>query len=247
MTLHTLSRSVSWMFSSQTARSSSHGRNFFPSAAGALNVDKSDRDMLGGWTAQESDRYNRVAWVRVRAVQALVAKTFSNRGNCDPLLEGDAIEEFRLFLQKQGCSAEVHAEYIQKVSRRAFALLPRVQEVPEEDGESEKWNRERCNRWKKMLLRRSWRQRDRQMYGRNSKFGTLTELRNLPMSPKRRADSSERVCSQASTSPPARRKESRRCTSSDHATRTGAHPTECASGAHETKVRRIPAITRQTR
>ena len=113
------------------------GRNFLPSAAGALKVDKSDRDMLGGWMAQESDRYNRVARVRIRTVQALVAKTFSDRDNHDPLLEGDAIEEFRLFLQKQGCSAEVQAEYIQKVSRRAFAFLPRVQEVPEEEGESE--------------------------------------------------------------------------------------------------------------
>ena len=53
------------------------GRNFVPSAAGALNVDKSDRDMLGGWMAQESDRYNRVARARIRAVQAQVAKTFS--------------------------------------------------------------------------------------------------------------------------------------------------------------------------
>ena len=129
MTLLTPSKSVSWMFSSRTARSSSHTERvtsgaltlegIFFSAAGALNVDKSDRDMLGGWMAQESDRYNRVARVRIRAVQAVVAKTFSDRGKHDPLLEGDAIEEFRLFLQKQGCSAEVQAEYIQKVSRRA--------------------------------------------------------------------------------------------------------------------------------
>ena len=113
------------------------GRNFLPSAAGALNVNKSDRDMLGGWMLQESDRYNRVARVRIRAVQAQVAKTFSDREKHDPLLEGDTIEEFRLFLQKQGCSAEVQNEYIQKVSRRAFAFLPRVQEVPEEEGVSE--------------------------------------------------------------------------------------------------------------
>ena len=113
------------------------GRNFLPSAAGALNVDKSDCDMLGGWMAQESDRYNRVARVRIRAVQAQVTQTFSNHEKHDPLLEGDTIEEFRLFLQKQGCSGEVQTEYIQKVSRRAFAFLPRVQEVPEEEGVSE--------------------------------------------------------------------------------------------------------------
>ena len=37
------------------------GRHFLPSAAAALNVEKSDCDMLGGWMAQESDRYNRIA------------------------------------------------------------------------------------------------------------------------------------------------------------------------------------------
>ena len=93
--------------------------------------------MLGRWMAQESDRYNRVARARIRAVQAQVAKTFSDREEDDPLLEGDPIEEFRLFRQKQGCSAEVQNEYIQKVSRRAFAFLPRVQELPEEEGVSE--------------------------------------------------------------------------------------------------------------
>ena len=36
--------------------------------------------------------------------QSLVARTFPDQSNHDPLLEGDAIEEFRLFLQKQGTS-----------------------------------------------------------------------------------------------------------------------------------------------
>ena len=75
--------------------------------------------------AQESDRYNRVARVRIRAVQAQVAKTFSDREEHDPLLEGDTIEEFRLFLQKQGCSAEVQTEYyIQKVSKACLCFPP---------------------------------------------------------------------------------------------------------------------------
>ena len=44
------------------------GRNFLPSAASALIVEQSDRDMLGGLMAQESDRYNRVAKVRIQVV-----------------------------------------------------------------------------------------------------------------------------------------------------------------------------------
>ena len=172
-----------WLFSHGTGHfwSSHSGRNFLPSAAAALNVEKSDRDMLGGWTAQESDRYNRVARVRIQAVQALVARTFSDQSNHDPLLEGDAIEEFRLFLQKQGCSTEVQAEYIQKISRRSFALLPRVQEAPEE-GELERMDPGEV-RWKKMRWRRSWQQRKGRTDEGDSKLGMPTDLRSWEASP----------------------------------------------------------------
>ena len=164
--------------------------------------------------AQESDRDNRVARVRIRAVQAQVAKTFSDREKHDPLLEGDTIEEFRVFLQKQGCSDEAQTEYIQKVSSRAFAFLPRVQEVSEEEGVPEQMERG----WKKVSLIKSWRRRGGQMCGRGSRLGTLTDLRSLATNPKKLEESSERVCSLASTSPPAQRKRSRLCISSDHVT-----------------------------
>ena len=70
------------------------GRNFIPSAAAALNIKKTDRDMLGGWAAQESDQYNRVAKVRIQTIQARVAATFADRTTSDPLLEADALEDF---------------------------------------------------------------------------------------------------------------------------------------------------------
>ena len=73
--------------------------------------------MLGGWMAQESDRYNRVAKVRIQ-----------DRANSDPLLETDALEEFSLFLQRQGASKELQAEYLKKLSSWSFAFFPRTTE-----------------------------------------------------------------------------------------------------------------------
>ena len=89
---------------------SPHSGNFLPNAAGALKVEKSDRDMLGGWMAQESDRCNRVARVTIQSVQARVASTFSDQSDHDPLHESDAIEEICFFLQKQGSSAKAHRQ-----------------------------------------------------------------------------------------------------------------------------------------
>ena len=82
------------------------GRNFLPSAAAALNIEKTDRDMLGGWAAQESDRYNRVAKVKIQMIQARVAATFADRITVDPLLETDALEDFSAYLRRQGMSEE---------------------------------------------------------------------------------------------------------------------------------------------
>ena len=51
------------------------GRTFLPSAAAALGIDKAERDYLGGWSAQGSDRYARVAKRRIRNMQKLVVKS----------------------------------------------------------------------------------------------------------------------------------------------------------------------------
>ena len=94
------------------------GRNFFPSAAAALNIEKTDRDMLGGWAAQESDRYNRVAKVKIQMIQARVAATFADRITVDSLLETDALEDFSAYLRRQGMSEEIVAEYLRKGTDR---------------------------------------------------------------------------------------------------------------------------------
>ena len=76
--------------------------------------------------AQESDRYNRVAKVGIQVVQNLVAATVADRANSDFLREADALEEFSLFLQRQGASQELQAECLRKLSSRSFAFLPRA-------------------------------------------------------------------------------------------------------------------------
>ena len=45
------------------------GRYYLPSAAAVLNFTKSERDVLGGWSSEGSERYARVAKHRISAVQ----------------------------------------------------------------------------------------------------------------------------------------------------------------------------------
>ena len=187
------------------------GRNYLPSAADALNVDKSDRDMLGGWTAQESDRYNRVARLRSQRLSPTVRNTtlFSkgtpSRSCACSCRNKVATPKYKPSTSRRSQDVPLLSSRVSKRSQKKKACR-------------NKWNRETCNNWKKMRLIKSWRQRDGQMCGGDSRLRTLTDLRSLATNPKKLEDSSERVCSRDSTSPPARRKESRLCISSDHAT-----------------------------
>ena len=101
------------------------GRNFLPSAATALKVEKSDRDMLGGWAAQESDRYSRVAQTRIKGIQRRVAETFRAGSEADPLAESETLEHFAEYLERAGVDAETRGRTIRKLSSRSFKDLPR--------------------------------------------------------------------------------------------------------------------------
>ena len=190
------------------------GRNFLPSAAGALTVDNIDRDMLGGWMAQESDRCesgSEQSRHRSRRLSptgrntTLFSKVTPSRSSACSCRNKVAALKYKLSTSRRSQDVPLLSSRVSKRSQKKKACR-------------NKWNRERCNRWKKMRLIRSWRQRDGRMCGRDSKLGTLTDLRSLATNPKKLEDSSERVCSQASTSPPARRKKSRLCISSGHVT-----------------------------
>ena len=136
-------------------------RLFLPSTTGALNVEKSDRDMLGMLTAQESDRCNRVARVMIHAVQTLVARTFSDQSNHDPFSKATSS-------RNSVCSCR-NKEAVPKLrtstSRRfpdAVLLSSRASKRPQKRVGWREWTQERCIRWKTLAckeveLSRRWR------------------------------------------------------------------------------------------
>ena len=141
------------------------GRNFLPSAAAALNVETSDRDMLGGWMAQEGGRKNRVAKVRIQVVRNLVAASFADRANSDRLLETDALEEFSL------SNGKVQAKNsMQRISRSCRVGVLLSSHGPQRNLRRERprgWTREKCNNVRKRR-RGNEKRRRRQKVGKKA-------------------------------------------------------------------------------
>ena len=65
------------------------GRSFMPSCAAALGFEKSQRDFLGGWSAQGSDKYARIAKLRVGNMQKAVIRAIHTYDQEDPLGEAE--------------------------------------------------------------------------------------------------------------------------------------------------------------
>ena len=74
-----------------------------PSAASVLNFNKSDRDILGGWYAEGSERYSRAAKYKIAWMQRSVSATFKST-DLDPLAEADDIDALGEFLKTSGSS-----------------------------------------------------------------------------------------------------------------------------------------------
>ena len=97
------------------------GRNYLSSAAAVLNFTKSERDVLGEWSSEGSERYARVAKHRISAVQRAVSKALHNLDDPDPLAEADTIEGLDSFLQLQGVPAAERAQTMRMLCSRNFA------------------------------------------------------------------------------------------------------------------------------
>ena len=54
------------------------GRNFMPTATAVLGFSRSDRDMLGGWSAEGSERYSRAAKHKIALMQKSVSQSFKS-------------------------------------------------------------------------------------------------------------------------------------------------------------------------
>ena len=74
------------------------GRNFMPTATSVLNFARSDRDMLGGWASERSERYSRTAKYKIELMQQAVSKTFKSAEH-DPLAEADDLDALGTFLK----------------------------------------------------------------------------------------------------------------------------------------------------
>ena len=65
------------------------GHSFMPSCTTLLGFEKSQRDFLGGWSAQGSDRYAPVAKLRVENMQKAVSKAIHSGASEDALGESE--------------------------------------------------------------------------------------------------------------------------------------------------------------
>ena len=102
--LRTLARDGVPVFHSSTRFWTPHsGRTFLPSAA-ALGFPKSERDFLGGWCAQASDRYVRIAIRRITKMQRSVITALQSQSD-DPLAEEESIRDFEAFMEAQSLDA----------------------------------------------------------------------------------------------------------------------------------------------
>ena len=80
------------------------GRTFLPSATAALGFLKSERDFLGGWCAQASDRYARIAIRRITNMQRSVITALQSQA-VDPLAEDESIRDSDAFMESQSLDA----------------------------------------------------------------------------------------------------------------------------------------------
>ena len=80
------------------------GRTFLPSATAALGFPKSERDFLGGWCAQASDRYARIAIRRITNIQRSVITALQSQSD-DLLAEEESIRDFDAFMEAQSLDA----------------------------------------------------------------------------------------------------------------------------------------------
>ena len=74
------------------------GRNFLPSAASALDFDKSGRDYLGGWAAKGSDLYARVARLKITNIQRAVVRTVNENAAGDHLGEAETTAQLEVYM-----------------------------------------------------------------------------------------------------------------------------------------------------
>ena len=101
------------------------GRNFLPSATAVLGFSKSDRDVLGGWSAEGSERYTRTAKYRIAQMQSAVALTFQS-SEADPLAGAGDIDSLGDFLRASEVTEKSILRSQKILCSRSFSELERT-------------------------------------------------------------------------------------------------------------------------
>ena len=136
--LRTLARDGVPVFHSSSTRfwTPHSGRTFLPSSTAASGFPKSERDFLGGWCAQASDRYVRIATRRITNVQLSVITALQSQ-SVDPLAEDESIRDFDAFMESQSLDAAQRALCFKSLDSVKLFEAPHSQEeltitIPEE-------------------------------------------------------------------------------------------------------------------
>ena len=105
------------------------GRAFLPSATTALGYPKADRDYLGGWSAQGSDRYARVSVLRITTIQRAVVSALGKPECEDPLGEAETVQQHEIFLKSQGVSNTDRTKHLNMLVSKEAAQLVHASET----------------------------------------------------------------------------------------------------------------------
>ena len=103
-----------------------------PSAAAVLGFTKTERDILGGWAADGSQRYTRTAKYKIAQMQIAVASTFKNP-DPDQLAESDDLDCLADFLRSWDVPDPSIRKSLQILGLRSYSDLQRsefIEPVP---------------------------------------------------------------------------------------------------------------------
>ena len=89
---------------------------------------REERTFLGGWQAQASDRYARVARLRVQNIQKAVVRTFQEPVQGDPLGESETFTHMEEFLVTKGCSEDLKKRLLHALQKWDVAAVARTHE-----------------------------------------------------------------------------------------------------------------------
>ena len=96
-----------------------------PSATALLGFEKSVGDFLGGWSAQASERYARIAAQRIRNMERTVVAELQ-KGLSDPLAEAETLAQLDEFLSGQGVPEEERSRCGMWLERGVRTEVPRA-------------------------------------------------------------------------------------------------------------------------